>query len=141
MYQEKPISPSTPNDTTLLIVDKNEQEVHEDENELIQPTIDLSCTTNVITSKNLTEKTLSDPYILPTLPSQVNDAINLKQMETYPTREQYAVIVNGILNHLKIERDTKTVASIIQDTPNEIQQMEEKAETLKTNFQNKSIDD
>ncbi|CAF4909723.1 unnamed protein product, partial [Rotaria sp. Silwood1] len=31
--------------------------------------------------------------------------------------------------------------SIIQDTPNEIQQMEEKAEILKTNFQNKSSDD
>ncbi|CAF4102721.1 unnamed protein product, partial [Rotaria sordida] len=59
----------------------------------------------------------------------------------YPTREQYAVIVNGILNHLKIERDTKTVTSIIQDAPNEIQQMKEKAETLKTSFQNKTIDD
>ncbi|CAF3902146.1 unnamed protein product, partial [Rotaria sordida] len=31
--------------------------------------------------------------------------------------------------------------SIIQDAPNEIQQMKEKAETLKTSFQNKTIDD
>ncbi|CAF0981472.1 unnamed protein product [Rotaria sordida] len=33
------------------------------------------------------------------------------------------------------------MTSIIQDAPNEIQKLEEKAETLKTIFQNKSIDD
>ncbi|CAF3996400.1 unnamed protein product, partial [Rotaria sordida] len=31
--------------------------------------------------------------------------------------------------------------SVIQDAPNEIQQMKEKAETLKTSVQNKSIVD
>ncbi|CAF1478932.1 unnamed protein product [Rotaria sordida] len=163
---EKPTSASTPNDTALLIIDENQQD-DEHENQSAEASINVSSIETIITTENLTEKSLPDPYLLPVLPSQVNDAINLKQMEKfeklcnfrsiiidavfhdlktnygliYPTREQYTTIVNGILNHLKIERDPKTSTSIIQDTPNEIQQMEEKAETLKTNFQNKSIDD
>lgn len=32
-------------------------------------------------------------------------------LHRYPTREQYTTIVNGILNHLKIERDPKTSVS------------------------------
>ena len=29
-------------------------------------------------------------------------------LRRYPTQEQYTTIVNGILNHLKIEREPKT---------------------------------
>ncbi|CAF3338490.1 unnamed protein product [Rotaria sp. Silwood2] len=163
---EKPTSSSTPNDTALLIIDENQQD-DEHKNQSAETSINVSSIETIITTENLTEKSLPDPYLLPVLPSQVNDAINLKQMEKfeklcnfrsiiidavfhdlktnygliYPTREQYTTIVNGILNHLKIERDPKTCMLIIQGTPNEIQQIEEKVETIKTDLQNKSIDD
>ncbi|CAF4049719.1 unnamed protein product [Adineta steineri] len=129
---------STPDDSILLVIDDKEDEQHEDENDTTQSSVNSSVISTKITTQD-TPKELSFPneYLLPVLPNQVNDAISLKQMYKfeklcnfrsiiiddvfhdlknkynllYPTRAQYTIIVNGILNHLNVELETKKVNS------------------------------
>ncbi|CAF3990124.1 unnamed protein product [Rotaria sp. Silwood1] len=135
--QEKSASSLTSDNSPLLIIDENVSETLESENESRHSPESFSSNTTTTETKSLEEKSLPDPYILPSLPSQVNDAINLKKIDKfeklcnfrsividtvfhdlktnynllYPTRSQYASIVHGILKHLGIEHDQKNANS------------------------------
>ena len=98
---EKPTSLSTPNDTALLIIDENQQD-DEHENQSAEAPINVSSIETIITTENLTEKSLSDPCLLPVLPSQVNDAINLKQMGKFEKLCNFrSIIIDAVFHDLK----------------------------------------
>ncbi|CAF1380950.1 unnamed protein product [Rotaria sp. Silwood1] len=138
--QEKSASSLTSDNSPLLIIDENVSETLESENESRHSPESFSSNTTTTETKSLEEKSLPDPYILPSLPSQVNDAINLKKIDKfeklcnfrsividtvfhdlktnynllYPTRSQYASIVHGILKHLGIEHDQKNAVTDVK---------------------------
>lgn len=98
---EKPTSPSTPNDTALLIIDENQLN-DEQENQSTEASINVSSIESIITTENLTEKSLPDPYLLPMLPNQINDAINFKQMEKFEKLCNFrSIIIDAIFHDLK----------------------------------------
>ncbi|CAF3332358.1 unnamed protein product [Rotaria sp. Silwood2] len=129
---EKSISPSSPNETRPLIIDEIHLDQHEADIQLPDKLVNSSIVPTTVSKKDLLiDKPLPDPYTLPTLPNQVIDAINSKQMEKYPTRAQYTIVVNSILNYLSIEPNTKKA----------VKRMEEKTETIKTDYQNNAFND
>jgi hypothetical protein len=101
--QEKPIASSSPSDTMPLMIDENEYEVHEDQNELINPTVDSSITATTISTKDLPgAKSLPDPYLLPSLPDQVNNVINLKQTEKFEKLcNCRSIVIDAVFHDLK----------------------------------------
>ena len=95
---EKSISSSAPNDTRLLIIYENQQD-DEHETQSTEASINVSSIETTITTEHLTEKSIPDPYLLPVLPSQVNDPINLKRMEKFEKLCSFRSIAIGAVFH------------------------------------------
>ncbi|CAF1296475.1 unnamed protein product [Rotaria sordida] len=135
--KESPTSSSTTHETTANVVNDIVQETSEN-NDVVQLSADLTAVTPPIsTNSSISVKLLPDPYVVPDLPDQVKHAITNKEMEKfeklcnfrsividaifydlktnydliYPTKTQYSTIVNGLLNHLGVEYDTKKMNS------------------------------
>ena len=75
--QQKSAPSSTSDKSSLLVIDENFSETLEIENELRHSPESFSINTTITDTKSLEAKPFPDPYILPSLPSQVNDAITL----------------------------------------------------------------
>jgi hypothetical protein len=100
---EKPKLSPISNDPPLLIIDENESEAVEIENELIQSSANFSSSTTTVSTKYLEEeKPFPDPYLLPTLPNQINDAITFKQMVKFEKLCNYrSVVIDAVFHDLK----------------------------------------
>jgi hypothetical protein len=101
--QEKPITPSTPDDSMLLVIDEKEDEQHEDGNDSNESSVNSSIITTKITTQD-TPKELSfpDEYLLPVLPNQVNDAISLKQMDKFEKLCNFrSIVIDAVFHDLK----------------------------------------
>ncbi|CAF1564470.1 unnamed protein product, partial [Rotaria sordida] len=153
--KESPTSSSTTHETTANVINDIVQETSEN-NDVVQLSADLTAVTPPIsTNSSISVKLLPDPYVVPDLPDRVKHAINNKEMENfeklcnfssividaifyelktnynliYPTKTQYSTIVNGLLNHLGVEHDTKKMnswrESLISKFKRERQNLEE----------------
>jgi hypothetical protein len=103
--QDKPKSPPISNDKPLSIIDEdeNENEAVEVENEFNQSSMNLSSSTTTA-SKNYSEeeKSFPNPYLLPNLPDQVNDAIALKQMVKFEKLcNLRSIVIDAVFHDLK----------------------------------------
>ncbi|CAF3722614.1 unnamed protein product [Rotaria socialis] len=132
------ISPPSANDARPLIIDETQQNKDKAATQLVDTLLNSSIVSTTISRKYLLiDKPLPDPYSLPTLPDQISVAINSNQMEKfekqcnfrsiiidaafhdlkknynliYPTRTQYTIVVNSILNYLGIDQNTKKADS------------------------------
>ncbi|CAF4346441.1 unnamed protein product [Rotaria socialis] len=132
------ISPPSANDARPLIIDETQQNKDKAATQLVDTLLNSSIVSTKISRKYLLiDKPLPDPYSLPTLPDQISVAINSNQMEKfeklcnfrsiiidaafhdlkknynliYPTRTQYTIVVNSILNYLGIDQNTKKADS------------------------------
>ncbi|CAF4268503.1 unnamed protein product, partial [Rotaria magnacalcarata] len=77
--------------------------VLEDENGLIQSAVNVSSSITIKPTKYLEdEKPFPDPYLLPNLPSQINDAIALKQMVKFEKLCNFrSIVVDTVFHDLK----------------------------------------
>jgi hypothetical protein len=105
--EEKPKSSSTSNDVTLSIIAEGESEceneVIEFENELNQSSLNRTSSITTVSAKYLEEeKSIPNPYLLPTLPNQVNDAITLKQMDKFEKLCNFrSIVIDTVYHDLK----------------------------------------
>lgn len=100
--KEKSASSSTSDNSPLLIIDENVSETLEIENESRHSPESLSSNTTTTETKSLEEKPFPDPYILPSLPSQVNDAINLKKIDKFEKLCNFlSIVIDTVFHDLK----------------------------------------
>jgi hypothetical protein len=103
--QEKSKSPPISNDAPLSIIDEdeNENEAVEVENELNQSSVNLPSSTTTVSKKySEDENSFPDPYLLPTLPNQVNDAIALKEMAHFEKLCNFrSIVIDAVFYDLK----------------------------------------
>jgi len=100
---EQTISPPTPNDPIPLIIDETHQDIHEDNNAPIDIIVDSSVITTTISMEKLhDEKSFPDPYVLPSLPNAVINAIQSKQMEKFEKLCNFrSIVIDAVFYDLK----------------------------------------
>ncbi len=83
--------------------------VHEDRDSITCSTINSSITTTTISTNHLPEeKSFPNPYLLPSLPEQVNNAISLKQLEKFEKLCNFRAVVIDVVFH-----DLKTTYNLL----------------------------
>lgn len=100
--QEKSALSPTSDNSPLLIIDENVSEAFEIENE---PRYSPGRFSNKITAtetKSFEEKPFPDSYVLPSLPSQVNDAINHKKIDKFEKLCNFrSIVIDTVFHDLK----------------------------------------
>ncbi|CAF3387280.1 unnamed protein product [Rotaria socialis] len=92
LFSSKPASeqtnlPSSPTETSRLVIGEAPEDVT-DENESLDIVLESSRITTTLSNESIKEKSLPNPYILPSLPAPALNAMQSKQMEKF---ENYAI--------------------------------------------------
>ena len=100
--QQKSALSSTSDKSPLLVIDENFSETLEIENELRHSPEDFSINTTITKTKSLEAKPFPDPYILPSLSSQVNDAITLRKIDKFEKLYNFrSIVIDTVFHDLK----------------------------------------
>lgn len=102
LIQEQMKSPSTPTENDQLVIDETAENVAENENESSNVVLDSAMNTTTLSKELVNEKPLPEPYVLPSLPDPVVNAMQSKQMEKFEKMCYFrSIVIDAVFYDLK----------------------------------------
>ncbi|CAF4270414.1 unnamed protein product, partial [Rotaria magnacalcarata] len=103
---------SSPTETPRLGIDEAPEDVT-DENESLAIVLESSTITTTVSNESINEKSLTNPYILPSLPDPVLNSMQSKQMEKFEKLCNFrSIILDAVYYDLKNNHNLLYVVSI-----------------------------